>query len=89
MKNKASIEIEVPIGLTLVPSIRISLWKTKASTMPEQRMTSTFKTQYNHRCNHYHSNNALLFLLPLLLMMLKETSALPPIIKIGKFIYYV
>lgn len=40
---------------------------------------ATSKTQY-----HYNKNNAIYFLVPLLVIILKETSALPPIIKIGE-----
>lgn len=45
-----------------------------------QRRTETVfgKIQFNH-------NNIVFLLVPLLLMILKETSALPPIIKIGEW----
>lgn len=33
----------------------------------------------------WHLNNILFLLVPLLLIILEETSALPPIIKIGKY----
>lgn len=58
----------------------------------EHRITCTSSTQYQQHHQHHrqcqHYNNAVFVLLPLLLMMLDETSALPPIIKIGKFSIY-
>lgn len=35
-----------------------------------------------------HQNNVIYFLVPLLAIILKETSALPPIIKIGEYLLY-
>lgn len=51
---------------------------------PSMRMTATTsKLQY-----HHSQNNAVLFLVPLLAFILKEATALPPLIKIGKPIFY-
>lgn len=101
MRNNSRMAVQVPIGSTLVSSRAEKTLRTKTTTVSavavavaakEHRITCTSSTQYQQHHQHHrqcqHYNNAVFVLLPLLLMMLDETSALPPIIKIGKFSIY-
>lgn len=89
VSSRAQITIRTAPSIAITTSNKIRTTPEAASTAKEHRMTSTSGTQYQQHHQHHrqyqHYNNAVLVLLPLLLMMLDETSALPPIIKIGKF----
>lgn len=89
VSSRAEITIRTAPSTAITASNKIRTTPEATSTAKEHRMTSTSGTQYQQHHQHHrqyqHYNNAVLVLLPLLLMMLDETRALPPIIKIGKF----
>lgn len=71
--------------------IKITLSDTKQPSMTaDERGATTDDGKHRRRETvfwkiQFHHNNIVFFLVPLLLMILKETSALPPIIKIGEW----
>lgn len=93
--TKISASVQVAIGSAAIcQTASISMRTTNTSNDRSKPKTAT--TSSSHRFNssqsiqqHPNYQNAILFLLPLLLMILKETSALPPIIKIGEFVVVV
>lgn len=71
--------------------IKITLSDTKPPSMTaDERGATTDDGKHRRRETvfwkiQFHHNNIVFLLVPLLLMILKETSALPPIIKIGEW----
>lgn len=70
---------EIALRKKLIKKHTISA-KTKTFELTIQNTISTVTLK-----EQWHLNNILFLLVPLLLIILEETSALPPIIKIGKY----
>lgn len=92
--TKISASILRPIGSTAICQ-KASISMRTTNTSYDRSKTATATTSSSHRFGssqsiHQHPNyqNAILLLLPILIMILKETSALPPIIKIGEFVVF-
>lgn len=76
-----------PNSTTTTTTITSIVRTTKISN---DRSKNTYKSHQPSRSfqqSHHCYKNVMVLLLPLLIMMLNETSALPPIIKIGKFVH--
>lgn len=94
--TKISASIQEPIESASICQTESISMRTTSTSHDRSKTTIAATTSSSHRFSlsqsiHQPPNyqNAILLLLPLLIMILKETSALPPIIKIGEFVAFI